>query len=80
MLTGKQIRAARALLGWTSSQLAEAASVSYATVSRTEQTDDVPPVRATILAAIQGALERGGVVFLDPGDTRTGGAGVRMRE
>src|SRR5690606_261288 len=56
MITGAQIRAARALLGWTSQQLAEASGVSYASISRAEQNDGVPGMRATSLAAIQGAL------------------------
>jgi transcriptional regulator with XRE-family HTH domain len=79
MITGPQIRAGRALVGWTSDQLAKAAGVSYATVSRSEQAAGVPGVRATILAAMQSALEGGGVVFLDPGDVRDGGPGVRLK-
>jgi hypothetical protein len=36
-------------------------------------------MRADNLLAIQRALEDGGVLFLDPGDVRTGGEGVRRR-
>lgn len=79
MITGAQIRAARALLGWTSQQLAEASGVSYASISRAEQNDGVPGMRATSLAAIQGALEAGGIIFLRYGDTRDGGPGVRLK-
>jgi hypothetical protein len=32
------------------------------------------------LGAIQGAFAKAGVLFLDPGDTRHGGHGVRMRK
>lgn len=63
----------------TSTQLASVAGVSYATISRAEQADGVPPIRATLLAAIQTALEAAGVVFLERGDSRDGGPGVRLR-
>lgn len=79
MLTGSQIRAARGLLHWTSEQLAEASGVHYASISRAEQHDGVPPVRASTLVAIKVALESGGVVFLEEGVTREGGPGVRLR-
>jgi transcriptional regulator with XRE-family HTH domain len=79
MLTGAQIRAARALLGWTSQQLADASGVHYATISRSEQFDGVPPVRATTLAQLQSAMEQAGVLFLSDGDIRTGGIGVRLK-
>jgi DNA-binding transcriptional regulator YiaG len=79
MITGAQIRAARALLGWTSQRLADASSVHYATISRAEQADGVPSIRATTLGQIESTLISAGVMFLDPGDTRSGGHGVRLR-
>lgn len=79
MITGAQIRAARALLGWTSQHLAGRSGINYATISRAEQFDGVPSVRAPTLAALQSALERGGIVFLADGDNRPGGPGVRLR-
>jgi transcriptional regulator with XRE-family HTH domain len=79
MVTGSQIRAARALLGWTSQHLAEQSGINYATISRAEQFEGVPSVRAPTLAAIQSALERGGILFLSDADTRSGGPGVRLR-
>jgi transcriptional regulator with XRE-family HTH domain len=79
MLTGAQIRAARSLLGLTTQQLADASGIHYATISRAEQVDGVPSIRATTLATIQAALERAGVLFLSAGDTRDGGPGVRLR-
>ncbi|MEQ8813533.1 MAG: helix-turn-helix domain-containing protein [Thalassobaculum sp.] len=80
MLTGSQIRAARGLLGWTSERLAEASGVHYASISRAEQHDGPPPVRASTLVAVKAALETGGVVFIEDGVNRPGGVGVRMRE
>jgi len=79
MITGSQIRAARSLLGWTSDHLAKESGVSYATISKIEQHAGIPPVKATTLAEIGDALERGGVMFLSAGDIRTGGPGVRLR-
>lgn len=79
MLTGSQIRAARALLGWTAQAVADKAGISWHTVQRAETAPGVPNVNARTLAAIQSALEKAGVVFLDPGDTRDGGPGVRLR-
>ena len=79
MITGSQIRAARALLGWSSQRLADTSSVHYATISRAEQQEGIPGIKATTLHQIQAALEQGGVVFLDPGDTRNGGHGVRLK-
>lgn len=79
MITGSQIRAARALLGWTSDHLANESGISYATISKIEQHAGVPPVKATTLADLCEALERGGIMFLSIGDTRSGGPGVRLR-
>lgn len=79
MITGAQIRAARALLGITTQQLSETSGIHYATISRAEQTDSTPPIRAITLAAIQSALEAQGILFLADADTRDGGPGVRMR-
>lgn len=78
MITGSQIRAARALLGWTSEHLASQAGVSYATISKIEQSPGVPGVKATTLAQIAAALEAGGIMFQSRGDTRDGGIGVRI--
>jgi transcriptional regulator with XRE-family HTH domain len=73
MILGRQIRAARALLGWTQAGLAKAAEVGQATVQRAEATDGVPNIRAPILLAIETALARAGIEFID------NGVGVRLR-
>lgn len=79
MITGSQIRAARALLGWTTQQLSAACGVHYATLSRAEQSNDIPNMRAQTLAAVQRALEAGGCVFFDGSYSGSGGPGVRLR-
>jgi transcriptional regulator with XRE-family HTH domain len=80
MLTGAQIRAARALVGWSATTLAERAGISYPTVQRAESTDGVPNMKTPNLLAIQRVLEETGVVFLDEHENRDGGVGVRLRK
>ena len=79
MLTGLQMRAARALLRWSHQRLAETSGIGIATIQRAESEDGVPGVHARTLNAIQSALETGGVVFLDPGKHEAGGPGVRLK-
>ncbi|MGC1885642.1 MAG: helix-turn-helix transcriptional regulator [Stellaceae bacterium] len=78
MISGKQIRAARALVGWKQRELAAAANVSEVSIKNAER--GVVDSRGSTLNAIQRALDRAGVIFLDTGDTRNGGPGVRFKE
>ena len=78
MISGKQIRAARALLGWKQRELAAAATLSEVSIKNAER--GVVDSRGSTLNAIQRAFDRAGVVFLDTGDTRNGGPGVRLKE
>jgi predicted transcriptional regulator len=77
MITPAQIRAARALLGWKQVDLAEASGVSEISVKNIERGATDP--RVSTVHALQLAFEKAGVVFLDPGDVRNGGAGVRFK-
>lgn len=77
MITPGQIRAARALIGWKQSDLASASGVSEISIKNIER--GATDARASTLSAIQEAFRTAGVVFLDPGDTRDGGPGVRLR-
>jgi transcriptional regulator with XRE-family HTH domain len=77
VLTPAQIRAARALLGWKQTDLAGASGVSEISVKNIERGATDP--RASTLRALQAAFEEAGVIFLDPGVTRDGGPGVRLR-
>lgn len=74
-ITGAQIRAARALLRWTSEELAKGASVGISTVRRAEAGDGVPSMTAANLKAVRAALEDAGIEFIPENG---GGAGVRF--
>ncbi len=74
MLTGTQIRMARAALGWGVRELAETAKINPNTVSRIENGGDA---LASTLDRIQAALENAGVVFIDRNED--GGPGVRLK-
>lgn len=79
MMTGAQIRAARSFLRWTTRDLADKAGVGIATVHRAEACDDIPPLGARTLARLQAALEGGGVILIDRGETSPpAGSGVRL--
>ena len=77
MITAAQIRAGRALLGWKQTELAKAAGISEISIKNIERGSTDP--RSSTLNAIQAAFEKAGVVMLEPGDTRDGGPGVRMK-
>jgi transcriptional regulator with XRE-family HTH domain len=78
MISIDQIRAARALLGWTQAQLAEAAARSLPTIKRLERDDgEGPNVSDDVRDAVQRALEKAGVEFIAENG---GGAGVRMKK
>jgi predicted transcriptional regulator len=73
MITSRQIRAARALLGWSQQQLADKAIVSLNALARLER-GEVDP-RISTLMAVQKALTEAGVEFL-AADVK--GEGVRL--
>ena len=71
MITGKHIRAARAVLGLDLSDVAEAADISRNTVSRIERGAEA---LASTIGKIQRVLEAEGIEFLN-----TGSPGIRWR-
>jgi transcriptional regulator with XRE-family HTH domain len=73
-ILGVQCFLARTALGWDATHLARAAEVSPPTVRRFERGDSLRP---RTLEAIQRALEKAGVIFIDAHD---GGPGARLRE
>jgi predicted transcriptional regulator len=76
MISGAQIRAARALLGISATELAERADVDWSTIQRFESTEGVPKSRSGTLQRIKETLEEAGVTFL--GDPVTS-PGLRLR-
>jgi len=76
LFTDAQCRAARGLLAWSQSDLASKSGVSRATVADFE-TGKRQPI-ANNLAAIRGALESAGVIFLSDAQSVDGGPGVRL--
>jgi transcriptional regulator with XRE-family HTH domain len=76
MIILEQIRAARGLLGWSQRELAIAADVPVTAIKTVEGGRDI---RVSVMAAIEKALTEAGVLFLDSGDTRDGGPGLRFR-
>ena len=65
--SGEQIRAARALLGMSSKELADASGIGWATIRRFEQMEGIPRTRSGTLYRLVSTLETFGVEFLgDP--------------
>lgn len=63
-----QIRAARALLGWSAAKLAEAAGVTLRTIQRLEAADELGGQRTETYKRVRAALEAEGIEFVgDPG-------------
>ena len=74
MVTPREVRAARAFLGWTRQRLADKAIVSLNSVIRLEQ--GVVNSRTSTVEAVRRALERAGVEFLSLSENAEG---VRVR-
>jgi DNA-binding XRE family transcriptional regulator len=74
MITSRQIRAARALLGWSQQQLADNAIVSLNAVARLE--NGIVDSRISTVQAVQKALVKAGIEFLDADQK---GEGVRLK-
>ena len=75
MVTSRQFRAARALLGWTQQTLADRALVAINTVRAIEADRSYPSLKPDSITAVRRALEKAGIVFLSNG---TMGEGVRF--
>jgi ribosome-binding protein aMBF1 (putative translation factor) len=71
-ITGQQIRAARAALGWSATKLAEKVGVAMKTIARLEQTDGTPETRLRTILGVQQTLEAAGIEFIGTPDDRPG--------
>jgi transcriptional regulator with XRE-family HTH domain len=63
VISASQIRAARALLDWSGSDLAERCGISLKTLRRYEPQEGIPSGNTTVLVAIQKVFEREGIEF-----------------
>jgi len=77
VLTIRQVKAARALLGWSQADLARHSSVSEPTIARLESADGELGGREDTERKIRLAIEKAGIEFIMENG---GGAGVRLRK
>ena len=71
----RQIKAARALVGWSQDDLANRSGLSIPTIKRLEAAEGEIGGREETREAIVGALQEGGIQFIDENG---GGPGVRL--
>lgn len=77
MITGRQIAAARTLIGITQKELADASSISIPTLKRMEASDgEAAGMKNNVSAVVQALIDMG-VVFIPENG---GGYGVRLRD
>lgn len=79
MVLGRQIAAARALVGIGQKELAERANISIPTLKRMEASDGNATGLANNVAAVRAALEAAGITFLNNGEVSPG-PGVALRQ
>jgi transcriptional regulator with XRE-family HTH domain len=80
MITGAQMRAARALLGIDQRQLAERSSLSLPTIQRMEASDGVIRGNVDSLMKLVDALATAGIELISEGAVSAGGGrGVRLK-
>ena len=77
MITGSQVRAAKALLRWSGDELAKKAGIAISTIRRIEAEDGVLlSANIKTIEAVQKALEQAGVEFIGTPDQQPG---VRLK-
>ena len=76
MITSAQIRSARAMLGWSRSDLSTRSGVGASALMRFESSAGVPPGNIKTIEAVQKAFEAAGIEFIGTPDN---GAGVRWK-
>ena len=80
MITSKQMRAARALLGIDQRQLAKLASLSLPTIQRMEASGGVVRGNVDSLMKLVDALAKSGIELIGEGAASSGrGRGVRLK-
>ena len=76
-ITGRQIAAARTLLGLGQAELAASASISVPTLKRMEASEGAAAGMLNNVRAVRLALEQAGLEFIPQNG---GGAGIRFRD
>lgn len=80
MITGSQMRAARALLGIDQRELAQRAGLSLPTIQRMESSDGVVRGNVDSLMKLVDALVKNGIELIGEGAASSGvGRGVRLK-
>ncbi len=77
MITTRQVKAARALLGWSQGDLAKRSGISEPTIARLESAEGELGGREDTGGKIKKAIVNAGIEFIDENG---GGAGVRLRK
>ena len=77
MISIRQVKAARALLGWSQDDLARHSTVSKPTIARLETSEGTLGGYAETRGKILGALKAAGVIFIEENGE---GPGVRLRK
>jgi DNA-binding transcriptional regulator YiaG len=77
LITTRQVKAARALLGWSQSDLAHRSGVSEPTIARLESAEGELGGREGTGEKIRKSIEAAGIQFIDENG---GGPGVRLRK
>ena len=63
MISTEQIKAARAMLGWSATELARRSGVGQATIKRYELQSGIPAATTKVLHSIMRTLENAGIEF-----------------
>ena len=80
MITGTQMRAARALLGFDQRELAQRCGLSLPTIQRMESSDGVVRGNVDSLMKLVDALSANGIELIGDGAVSNGGGrGVRLK-
>ncbi len=80
MITGTQLRAARALLGIDQREMAQRSGLSLPTIQRMESCDGVVRGNVDSLMKLVDALAAGGIELIGDGVSSAGGGrGVRLK-
>ena len=73
LITGRQIRAARGLVGWSAREAAEKSGLSLPTIQRLEKHEGVSPtVQNRTLDDLRRAFEDAGIEFIGTPEDRPG--------